>query len=158
MPDPTRARQQHSSAVRSKRLSLTEPFHLIAVQAICPGCCLACCSAFVVLARSKPGRALLEGVARPPLALLDHSQGRGKIKRARAAERGKLREVRLPTSRSISGDAMRKTMYWRVGEGMHVEALSLRPLACASSSRIKQQSESWFQRYVFGRSWPSRVV
>ena len=42
-----------------------------------------------VLARSKPERALLEGVARPALALLDHPHGRSKISRARASERGK---------------------------------------------------------------------
>jgi len=42
-----------------------------------------------VLARSKPERALLEGVARPALALLDHPHGRSKIRRARASERGK---------------------------------------------------------------------
>ena len=42
-----------------------------------------------VLARSKPERALLEGVASPALALLDHPHGRSKIRRAHAAERGK---------------------------------------------------------------------
>jgi TetR/AcrR family transcriptional repressor of nem operon len=39
-----------------------------------------------VLARSKPDRTLLEGVARPALALLDLPKGRGKVRRARAAE------------------------------------------------------------------------
>jgi hypothetical protein len=34
-------------------------------------CCSAFYSAFRVLARSKPERALLEGVARPALGLLD---------------------------------------------------------------------------------------
>ena len=42
-----------------------------------------------VLGRSKPERALLEGVASPALALLDHPHGRSKIRQARAAERGK---------------------------------------------------------------------
>src|SRR6516164_1951048 len=42
-----------------------------------------------VLARSKPEQALLEGAARPALALLDHPRGRSKNRRARAAERGK---------------------------------------------------------------------
>jgi TetR/AcrR family transcriptional repressor of nem operon len=42
-----------------------------------------------VLARSKPDRALLEGVARPALALLDHPHGRSKIRRVQAAYRSR---------------------------------------------------------------------
>jgi TetR/AcrR family transcriptional regulator, transcriptional repressor for nem operon len=38
-----------------------------------------------VLARAKPDRALLEGVARPALALLNHAKGKGKVRRARRA-------------------------------------------------------------------------
>jgi TetR/AcrR family transcriptional regulator, transcriptional repressor for nem operon len=40
-----------------------------------------------VLARSKPDRALLEGVARPALALLDHQRGQRKARRNRTGAR-----------------------------------------------------------------------
>ena len=50
------AKSKHSSAVRSRQLKPMALFHPIAAQAIWPGCCSACCSAFVSLpVRSRSG-------------------------------------------------------------------------------------------------------